>query len=208
MLLAGGWVAYLLTLFGGYLAVFGATLCLSCGLYYAAELAEEYSVLTGRLLGYATRGVLVLHVLLWVDGFPLPRVAVGVGCHLCYAFLLSDYPRLELGSPAFVLSVVAFLVGHYSWFQHLADVTFEPMPFVNSLGFFTLFVWLVPFSLFISLSINDNALPFGSTAERPRSANVFKRLVDAARGSYDALLRPGVAAAAERVAPRVRDKYI
>ena len=53
--LVGGWLAYALTLLGGYLAVFGATLCLSCGLYYAAELAEEHGVLTGRLLGWSPR---------------------------------------------------------------------------------------------------------------------------------------------------------
>ena len=58
-----GWLAWLLTVLGGYLAVLGAVLCLSCGLYYAAELAEEYSVLTGKLLRYATQGVVAGHLL-------------------------------------------------------------------------------------------------------------------------------------------------
>mgnify|MGYP003311979380 CR=1 FL=1 len=39
-----GWLAWLLTVLGGYLAVLGAVLCLSCGLYYAAELAEDADV--------------------------------------------------------------------------------------------------------------------------------------------------------------------
>ena len=207
MLLAGGYVAHGLTLLGGYLAVIGATLCLSCGLYYAAELAEEYSVLTGRLLGYATKVALALHVLLWLDGFPWTRVAVGLGCHACYAWLLNDFPRLELTSPAFALSVAAFLGSHYSWFQHLGDYAVEPMPFLNSLGFFTVFVWLVPFSLFVSLSINDNELPFGAAAPRPKSSSAFRRVADGARGLYDAVLRPRVARAADSVAPRVHDKY-
>jgi hypothetical protein len=203
--LVGGWLAYALTLLGGYLAVFGATLCLSCGLYYAAELAEEHSVLTGRLLGYATRAVVAAHAVLWLDGYPLRRVAAGVACHACYAWLLNDYPRLELSSPAFLASVAAFLGGHYSWFQHLADLSVEPLPFINSLGFFTLFVWLVPFSLFISLSINDNALPFGATAARPKSTSAFRRVVDGARGAYESVLGGRVAAAAAAAAPR--EKY-
>lgn len=207
MLLAGGYLAHGLTLLGGYLAVIGATLCLSCGLYYAAELAEEYSVLTGRLLGYATKVVLALHVLLWADGFPFDRCVVGLACHGCYAWLLNDFPRLELTSPAFLLSVVAFLAGHYSWFRHLADFSVEPMPFLNSLGFFAVFVWLVPFSLFISLSINDNELPFGAAAQRPKSSNAFRRVVDGVRSAYDAVVRPGVKRAADAVAPHAHDKY-
>ena len=133
----------------------------------------------------------------------VPRYAYT--CHACYARLLNDYPRLELSSPAFLASVAAFLGGHYSWFQHLADLSVEPLPFINSLGFFTLFVWLVPFSLFISLSINDNALPFGATAARPKSTSAFRRVVDGARGAYESVLGGRVAAAAAAAAPR--EKY-
>lgn len=75
--------------------------------------------------------------------------------------------------------------------------------FVNSLGFFTLFVWLVPFSLFVSLSINDNALPFGSTQQRPKSTNVFKAIVDTVQGWFS----PQAKRAAQYAAPSVHDKY-
>ena len=101
-----GWLAWLLTVLGGYLAVLGAVLCLSCGLYYAAELAEEYSVLTGKLLRYATQFVVAGHVLLWLDGFPFGRCLTGTICHGAYAWLLNDYPRLELSSPAFILAIL------------------------------------------------------------------------------------------------------
>ena len=116
-----GWLAWLLTVLGGYLAVLGAVLCLSCGLYYAAELAEEYSVLTGKLLRYATQGVVAGHLLLWLDGFPFGRCVTGILCHGAYAWLLNDYPRLELSSPAFILAILAFLLSHYSWFTFLAS---------------------------------------------------------------------------------------
>ena len=116
-----GWLAWLLTVSGGYLAVLGAVLCLSCGLYYAAELAEEYSVLTGKLLRYATQGVVAGHLLLWLDGFPFGRCVTGILCHGAYAWLLNDYPRLELSSPAFILAILAFLLSHYSWFTFLAS---------------------------------------------------------------------------------------
>jgi hypothetical protein len=195
-----GWLAWLLTVLGGYLAVLGAVLCLSCGLYYAAELAEEHSVLTGRLLGHATKGVVAGHVVLWLDGFPFGRCLTGVLCHGVYAWLLNDYPRLELSSPAFLLAVVAFLVAHYSWFSFLAGGGGPFLPFVNSLGFFAVFVWLVPFSLFVSLSINDNELPLGAH-QAPRSSSLFKRLADGARGLYGDNVAPALQRGAERVAP-------
>ena len=99
-------------------------------------------------------------------------------------------------------SVVAFLVDHYSWFSHLGDPYVAPLPFVNSPGFFTLFVWLVPFSLFVSLSINDNELPLGRP-EAPRSSTAFRRLADWIREAYAEAFRAGAQAAA----PRTHDKF-
>ena len=186
-----GWLAWLLTVLGGYLAVLGAVLCLSCGLYYAAELAEEYSVLTGKLLKYATQGVVAGHVLLWLDGFPFGRCLTGTICHGAYAWLLNDYPRLELSSPAFILAILAFLLSHYSWFTFLASGEGPFLPFVNSLGFFAVFVWLVPFSLFVSLSINDNELPLGAP-QAPRSSSAFRALCDFVRGAYGRTVAPAV----------------
>ena len=145
-----GWLAWLLTVLGGYLAVLGAVLCLSCGLYYAAELAEEYSVLTGKLLKYATQGVVAGHLLLWLDGFPFGRCLTGTICHGAYAWLLNDYPRLELSSPAFILAILAFLLSHYSWFTFLASGEGPFLPFVNSLGFFAVFSSCVFYVVFIA----------------------------------------------------------
>ena len=169
----------------------GAVLCLSCGLYYAAELAEEYSVLTGKLLRYATQGVVAGHLLLWLDGFPFGRCVTGILCHGAYAWLLNDYPRLELSSPAFILAILAFLLSHYSWFTFLASGEGPFLPFVNSLGFFAVFVWLVPFSLFVSLSINDNELPLGAP-QAPRSSSAFRALCDMVRGAYGRTVAPAV----------------
>jgi len=74
---------------------------------------------------------------------------------------------------------------------------------VNSLGFFTLFVWLVPFSLFVSLSINDNELPLGRRAETPRSTSAFKRIADWAREGYQSAFK----SASRAAAPRTHDHY-
>ncbi len=38
----------------------------ACGLYYMAELAEEYSRLTKKILTHSIQGVIAIHVLLLV----------------------------------------------------------------------------------------------------------------------------------------------
>ena len=100
--------------------------------------------------------------------------------------LLLDFPRLELASPAVILSGIAIVVDHYLWFGHI--IASPPMPFINTVGFFLFFVWIVPFSFLISLSINEYALPLGTAqqGESSRSASLFKRLFETVSDS----LRP------------------
>lgn len=58
--------------------IFFLCACLACGLYYLAELIEEYTRLTKKLILWTIRVVLVVHVLLLVaDRLPLlPCLAV------------------------------------------------------------------------------------------------------------------------------------
>merc|ERR1712216_196323 len=55
----------------GYLVLLFLAICMACGLYYMAELAEEYSRLTKKILTYCIQGVIGIHVLLLIfDRFP------------------------------------------------------------------------------------------------------------------------------------------
>lgn len=77
----------------------------ACGLYYAAELAEEYASQTKRVIAWAVALVIALHCALVVEKFPLPLLAGGVGCHAVYACLLLDFPNVEVFSLKFGLSL-------------------------------------------------------------------------------------------------------
>jgi hypothetical protein len=67
------------------------------------------------------------------------------------------------------LKTVLVLLNHYVWFTHFSTSTLAPprsiydapsIPsFTEIASFFGLCVWLVPFSLFVSLSASDNVLP-------------------------------------------------
>ena len=66
------------------------------------------------------------------------------------------------------MRLVLVLVNHYVWFTHFSAPIAAPrsrydvpdLPtFTEIASYFGLCVWLVPFSLFVSLSASDNVLP-------------------------------------------------
>ncbi|KND03144.1 uncharacterized protein SPPG_02207 [Spizellomyces punctatus DAOM BR117] len=154
----------LLTYLGGLLGFAFITLSLACGLYYLAELVEEHTVLTKRVIKYATIATMAAHVLLWlVDGLPFLRILFSLSCHLWYSQLLRTFPTIELSSVAFVLSCVLVIVDHFVWFFYFTD---HYHTFMEIATFFGLIVWLIPFMYFISLSANEYTLPAFDTAAR------------------------------------------
>ncbi|GBB99673.1 hypothetical protein RclHR1_00360022 [Rhizophagus clarus] len=148
---------HLLSYAAAILAFLFLTLSLACGLYYLAELVEEYTVLTKKIIKKITLMVVVIHVLLWLfDSFPFWRILFSIMCHGAYTMNLETFPFINLTSLTFITSCVLVLADHFLWFQYFTSRYFA---FVDVAAFFGICVWLIPFSYFISLSANDNALP-------------------------------------------------
>jgi hypothetical protein len=88
---------------GGYTALVFLAVCLATGLYYLAELVEEYTVLTKRLLGWAVIAEVGIYVLLLVvDRLPVMACVSGLVAHLVYGTLLRKFPFISLTSPEFL----------------------------------------------------------------------------------------------------------
>ncbi|EXX52912.1 uncharacterized protein OCT59_001877 [Rhizophagus irregularis] len=101
--------------------------------------------------------VVVIHVLLWLfDSFPFWRILFSIMCHGVYTMNLETFPFINLTSLPFIASCVLVIADHFLWFQYFTSRYFV---FVDVAAFFGICVWLIPFSYFISLSANDNALP-------------------------------------------------
>lgn len=100
------------------------------------------------------------------------------------------------------LPAVLVLLNHYIWFNHFSFSSLVSTPasrydpsnlptFTEIASYFGLCVWLVPFSLFVSLSASDNVLPtMGSEAPgmpgasgdgKNRRQGMFKVVVDVVR---------------------------
>jgi hypothetical protein len=150
---------------GGYTFLIFLAVCLATGLYYIAELVEEYTVFTKRLINYGIYVNVGLHCLLFVvDGQPFLCVASGIAAHAMYFTLLKKFPFISLTSPEFLGSCVMLVLNHYMWLQHFFTKYYN-VEYV--MGFFLICVWLVPFGFFISLAANESVLPSSNSSNSP-----------------------------------------
>ena len=144
----------------GYLAVLFGAISITLALYYVAELAEEFPSIAKKIIRYTTISVVACHVLLLIDGLPWYETIVGLLSHTAYAVLLKNFPFVNLLSLEALLSLVAFIVSHFAWFQYFTtypDVIHRQV--LSIVGFFFIMVWMVPCGIFVSVSINENILP-------------------------------------------------
>ena len=147
----------LVTISAGYFALFCLALCIASGLYLLAEVAEEYSSLSRRILRVSALGTLAVHAVFLLVGVSPKPLLVGAAANGCYLLLLPEFPYVEV-SPTSISAVALLLANHYYWFQFFS-VYYVPMFQIT--GFFMGMVWLVPVGFFVSMSMGDDVLPSG-----------------------------------------------
>lgn len=170
---------YLLSWIALVIQICVITLSVAAGLFYLAEIVEEYTVLTAKIIKYMLIGTTVIFLgLLLFEDLPLYMIVLGLVGNIAYFFVLQTFPYFELMSPAFLLSIALVVVNHYFAFSYFSTVWH---PFSDVLAYFTICLWLVPFAFFISLSANENVLPMttgtrvSTSEESDVVSNYFKR---------------------------------
>ncbi|WEW60352.1 erv26 super protein [Emydomyces testavorans] len=188
------WILPLIGYLGMIVGFCFLTLAIASGLYYLSELVEEHTVPARRILSRLIHTIIALHLLLWlIDSLPLSLTLLSILSHLVYASNLRRFPIVKLSDPLFILSCLLVALNHWLWFRHFSDpVTLQskytPRTSVSSgaqyygaragglpkfseiASFFGLCVWLVPFSLFVSLSAAENVLPTTGSSYTPGPA--------------------------------------
>lgn len=156
------WFLTLVTYLAFLVQISFATVAIAAGLYYLAELVEEYTVISKKVIWWLNLSTLTLYLSLWLfEGFPKVLVLCGVLAQITHFLILKDFPYVSFVSPSFLIAVGFIILNHYFAFQYFSDVFHS---FSEVMAYFTLCLWLVPFALFVSLSANENVLP--TVAER------------------------------------------
>ncbi|XP_034838291.1 protein TEX261 [Maniola hyperantus] len=138
------------------------TMSIAAGLYYLAELVEEYTVTAKYIITWLVVVTAAIHIgLLLFEDLPLHLNALGILQQGLHALLLRQFPVVRPRSVAFCAAVADLTLHHYCAFRYFGQVYYN---FSEVLAYFTLCLWVVPFALFVSLSANDYVLP--TTGER------------------------------------------
>eukprot|EP00187_Rhodella_violacea_P001578 CAMPEP_0174905236 /NCGR_PEP_ID=MMETSP0167-20121228/52202_1 /TAXON_ID=38298 /ORGANISM="Rhodella maculata, Strain CCMP736" /LENGTH=157 /DNA_ID=CAMNT_0016148123 /DNA_START=37 /DNA_END=507 /DNA_ORIENTATION=- len=148
----------LLVYAAGYFSLLFGAVCLACGLYYLAEIAEENTALTKKVIRYTLVVVLACHLVLWAyERFPFLYVAFGAIAHAVYwVFLLERFPFTNPKSIKFAACVALFVASNVSWFMffrnnHELFYEYRLSPTPSVISFFLIMVWTVPTAFFVSL---------------------------------------------------------
>ena len=154
------------------LIILFTALSYATGLFYIAELAEEFPTFTKRFIRYIVVAIAALHTLAFFSSLPRLPLVIGLFAHLSYLPLLTTFPVLPLSSPIFYLSLVLLLASQVGWYYKMPTSPYPSYPTYGSyntsvrsystaqlLAFYLLFVWLVPLVFFVAGSVTSQSLP-------------------------------------------------
>ncbi|CAF0746525.1 unnamed protein product [Brachionus calyciflorus] len=152
------------------------TLSIGAGLFYLAEIVEEYASVARKVIFYSIGiDTLLAFGLLIFEDLPSKLILTCIVCNLFYYLSVRNFPNIKLSSPEFILSLVLFFVHNYWAFDHFSSNYYE---FHIVLCYMTIFCWIIPIGLLVSCSANDNVLPttFSSDSNENDSlvSNYFK----------------------------------
>ncbi|XP_015598854.1 protein TEX261 [Cephus cinctus] len=151
------WFFYVLSWISLIVQLCFGTISIAAGLYYMAELVEEYTAISKRVIKSFILGTFFIHLgFLLFENLPTTMVICGVAAQVAHLFILQTFPYVYITSPAFIVAIIMLVINHYLAFTYFASVYYN---FSEVMAYFTLCLWLVPFALFVSLSANENVLP-------------------------------------------------
>merc|ERR1712179_88722 len=160
------WFLYLLSWISTILHIFLITLAIAAGLYYLAELVEEYTSLTSKVIKWISITCIIIYCGLFVfEDITSSMVLCGIISHVLHLCLLESFPYFTVTSPTFTLTIIMIIVNHYLAFQFFGETYY---PFSEVMAYFTICLWIIPFVFFISLSANENILPTLNAAKKTK----------------------------------------
>lgn len=90
----------------------------AAGLYYVAELVEEYTVTAKKVITIIVLFVTTVYLLfMFLDNLPWSLVICGLLAQALHAIILTDFPYVKFMSVQFIGAVLMLFVNHYLAFS-------------------------------------------------------------------------------------------
>merc|ERR1719481_2114203 len=108
------WFLYALSWLSTVLQICFVTMAIAAGLYYLAELVEEYTALTAKVIRWMIILTLLTYIGLFLfENLPLSMIGCGILAQVTHLALLSSFPFFSVSSPSFLAAMLMVLVNHY-----------------------------------------------------------------------------------------------
>lgn len=98
----------------------------AAGLYYIAELVEEYTVLAKKTITCLLVTVTSIYILfVFLDDLPWSMVLCGLAAQGVHAILMTNFPYIKFQSFPFIGAVGLLLLNHYLAFEYFSQNYFS-----------------------------------------------------------------------------------
>ena len=161
---------------------------LTAGMYYLAELIEEYTVLTKKVLTGATFVIAGIHLLLLFESFPMYHTLFSLLTLYLLSTMLETFPNVSITSVNVIISFLAVLINHFMWFSYFTHHHYYTFREVTS--FFGICVWSLPLLYFLSLSANEYTLPSFDSNQPKKRSNLVKTLINSMSSMFTTSQQP------------------
>lgn len=156
------------------IGIIGLSIGFIAFLYKSIHFIEEYPNRAKekiKLLAYTIWG---LHILLLFRGFSLWLVLFSSCTQWLFYNLLEDYPNIETSGAGFITAAILAFVNHGFFLTTMLKNHFG---LLEILFYFFGIVWAIPFSIFLSLTANDEIITI-SGAKKPIRRTMAGKILD------------------------------
>ncbi|EPR79338.1 Transmembrane adaptor Erv26, partial [Spraguea lophii 42_110] len=136
---------------------------LGFGLYYSVMYIEEHTYAAKDKIEMIIQGILILHIYLLLRGMRIFVIVFSLISNLIFYNLLSSYPYILASNVNFIAGCVAAFINHFLFLQTTIANNYNALEIIL---YFIIFVWVVPFCFFLSLTANDDTFPVKGNIKR------------------------------------------
>nr|XP_014288337.1 protein TEX261 isoform X2 [Halyomorpha halys] len=129
------WVLYLLSWFGIIVQMSFLLIAIASGLYYLAEIVEENTEITKKVIRWLSIFVLLVYTaILLFEDLPFILVLCGMLSQIVHLVILLDFPYITINSFSFISAILLFIINHYLAFGFFSGIF---MPFYEGILLFS-----------------------------------------------------------------------